>query len=36
VQACPTGAMAEKGWAVEEMAKQKTVVSRLTTMRGGR
>ncbi len=36
VQACPTGAMAEKGWAVEEMTKQKTVVSRLTTMRGGR
>ena len=22
VQACPTGAMAEKGWAVEEMTKQ--------------
>jgi len=36
VQACPTGAMAEKGWAVEEMTKHKTVVSRLTTMRGGR
>jgi bidirectional [NiFe] hydrogenase diaphorase subunit len=36
VQACPTGAMAEKGWAVEEMIKQKTVVSRLSTMRGDR
>lgn len=35
VQACPTGAMAEKGWGVEEMAKQRTVVSRLTSMRGG-
>ena len=23
VQACPTGAMAEKGWAVEEMVKSK-------------
>ena len=30
VQACPTGAMAEKGCGVEEMTKQKTVVSRLT------
>jgi bidirectional [NiFe] hydrogenase diaphorase subunit len=36
VQACPTGAMAEKGWGVEEMSKQRAVVSRLTTMRGGR
>lgn len=36
VQACPTGAMAEKGWGVEEMAKQKAVVSRLTSLRGGR
>ena len=36
VQACPTGAMAEKGWGVEEMTKQKMVVSRLTTMRGER
>jgi bidirectional [NiFe] hydrogenase diaphorase subunit len=35
VQACPTGAMAEKGWGVEEMTKQRTVVSRLTSMRGG-
>ena len=36
VQACPTGAMAEKGWAVEEMTKQKGAVSRLTSLRGGR
>ena len=36
VQACPTGAMAEKGWGVEEMTKHKTAVSRLTSMRGGR
>jgi bidirectional [NiFe] hydrogenase diaphorase subunit len=35
VQACPTGAMAEKGWGVEEMTKQRTVVSRLTSMREG-
>jgi bidirectional [NiFe] hydrogenase diaphorase subunit len=35
VQACPTGAMAEKGWAVEEMTKQRTVVSGLTSMREG-
>ena len=35
VQACPTGAMAEKGWAVEEMTKHRTVVSRLTSMREG-
>ena len=36
VQACPTGALAEKGWAVEEMTKQKTVVSTLNTMREGK
>lgn len=36
VQACPTGAMAEKGMGVEEMTKQRTVVSRLSTMRGGK
>ena len=36
VQACPTGAMAEKGWGVEEMTKHGQVVSRLTAMRGGR
>jgi bidirectional [NiFe] hydrogenase diaphorase subunit len=35
VQACPTGAMAEKGRAVEEMTKQRTVVSRLTSTREG-
>ncbi len=35
VQACPTGALAEKGWAVEEMTKQRTVVSTLNTMREG-
>lgn len=35
VQACPTGAMAEKGWGVEEMAKHRTVVSRLSEMREG-
>jgi len=36
VQACPTGAMAEKGWGVEEMTKQPAVAGRLTSMRGGR
>ena len=36
VQACPTGAMAEKGWGVEEMTKHGQVVSRLTAMRGAR
>ena len=36
VQACPTGAMAEKGGAVEEMTKQRTVVGRLTSMRENR
>jgi bidirectional [NiFe] hydrogenase diaphorase subunit len=35
VQACPTGALAEKGWAVEEMTKERTVVSSLNTMREG-
>ncbi len=35
VQSCPTGAMAEKGWGVEEMTKHKTVVSRLSEMREG-
>ena len=35
VQACPTGALAEKGWAVEEMTKLKGVVSALETMREG-
>jgi bidirectional [NiFe] hydrogenase diaphorase subunit len=35
VQSCPTGAMAEKGWGVEEMTKQPAVVGRLTSMRDG-
>ncbi len=35
VQACPTGALVEKGFGVEEMTKNKAVVSRLTSMRGG-
>ena len=35
VQACPTGALAEKGWGVEEMTKHTSVVSRLTSMREG-
>jgi len=35
VQACPTGALAEKGFAVEEMTKQGQVVSRLAALRGG-
>ena len=34
VQACPTGALAEKGWAVEEMAKSHTNISRLAIHRG--
>jgi bidirectional [NiFe] hydrogenase diaphorase subunit len=36
VQACPTGAMAEKGWGVEEMVKRRTVVTRLAALRGER
>ena len=35
VQACPTGALAEKGWAAEEMTKDRSVVSDLNTMREG-
>ena len=35
VQACPTGAMAEKGVAVGEMAKHNEAVSRLAALRGG-
>lgn len=35
VQSCPTGALAEKGWSVEEMAKQPARVSRLALIRGG-
>ncbi len=34
VQACPTGALAEKGYAVEEMTKNTTAVSRLASRRG--
>jgi hypothetical protein len=33
VQACPTGALAEKGLSVMEMVKQSDVVSRLATQR---
>jgi bidirectional [NiFe] hydrogenase diaphorase subunit len=36
VQVCPTGALAEKGFAVEEMVKQDARVTRLATRRGGR
>jgi len=36
VQVCPTGAMAEKGWAVEEMTKRSDPISWLATQRGGR
>jgi bidirectional [NiFe] hydrogenase diaphorase subunit len=35
VQACPTGALAEKGFAVHEMVKQSEQVSRLATRRIG-
>jgi len=35
VQVCPTGALAEKGFAVEEMVKQGDKVTRLMTRRGG-
>ena len=33
VQACPTGALAEKGLSVQEMAKQCDAVSRLAMQR---
>ncbi len=33
VQACPTGALAEKGFAVHEMVKQSDQISRLATQR---
>ena len=36
IQACPTGALAEKGFAVEEMVKQDSKVTRLVARRGGR
>jgi NADH dehydrogenase/NADH:ubiquinone oxidoreductase subunit G len=35
VQVCPTGALAEKGFAVEEMVKRDRVVTRLAGRRGG-
>ncbi len=35
VQVCPTGALAEKGWAVEEMVKSNESIRRLATRRGG-
>ena len=35
VQACPTGAMAEKGWSVEEMVKHGQAVTRLAHARRG-
>jgi len=35
VQACPTGALAEKGFAVHEMEKQSEKISRLATRRAG-
>jgi len=34
VQSCPTGALAEKGFAVEEMTKRTEPISRLTGLRG--
>jgi bidirectional [NiFe] hydrogenase diaphorase subunit len=34
VQACPTGALSEKGYAVEEMTKTHENISRLATKRG--
>ena len=34
VQACPTGALAEKGWAVEEMVKKLGTVTSLVHRRG--
>jgi bidirectional [NiFe] hydrogenase diaphorase subunit len=33
VQACPTGALAEKGFAVQEMVKQSEAITRLATQR---
>jgi bidirectional [NiFe] hydrogenase diaphorase subunit len=34
VQVCPTGALAEKGWAAEEMVKNPDPISRLSGRRG--
>ena len=36
VQVCPTGALAEKGFGVEEMVKNDAKVTRLVGRRGGR
>jgi bidirectional [NiFe] hydrogenase diaphorase subunit len=36
VQSCPTGALAEKGFAVEEMTKRPEPISRLADLRGAR
>jgi bidirectional [NiFe] hydrogenase diaphorase subunit len=36
VEVCPTGALAEKGFAVEEMVKRNSKVTRLASRRGGR
>jgi bidirectional [NiFe] hydrogenase diaphorase subunit len=33
VQACPTGALAEKGYSVMEMVKQSDVVSRVASQK---
>jgi bidirectional [NiFe] hydrogenase diaphorase subunit len=33
VQACPTGALAEKGYAVHEMVKQSEAITRLAAQR---
>jgi bidirectional [NiFe] hydrogenase diaphorase subunit len=35
VLACPTGALVEKGWGVEEMTKRRSVVSTLNKLREG-
>ena len=35
VQACPTGALAERGYAVQEMVKNSDVISHLTLQRAG-
>jgi NADH dehydrogenase/NADH:ubiquinone oxidoreductase subunit G len=34
VQVCPTGALAEKGWAVEEMTKRADNITWLALRRG--
>ena len=34
VQACPTGALAEKGWAVDEMVKRNDNISLLAHRKG--